>query len=166
MFYLVVKELGDCCWVFSFAVLNPLIQGVELLTSPWYLFLFAFTKSSMPYLSNLASSSNPKMRKKHGKKVVLREINCKRKMLWKRKDARRTAWKRERQQEEESDKGRAWDSDRKRWKEQEKWGDEKLVRRRCNPNYHLNFEFHPTFRWNYFSILIICSFLKKRCIFI
>jgi hypothetical protein len=48
------------------------------------------------------------------------------------------------------DTRRVWKSDRKRWKEEEKWGDEKWVRGTHNPNYHLDFEFHPTFGWNYF----------------
>ncbi len=74
-----MEELGECCWVISFIVFNALVQGVELLTSPWYLLVFVFTKSSMPCLSSLASSSNLEMRKRHGKRGVWREINHKRK---------------------------------------------------------------------------------------
>jgi len=45
--------------------------------------------------------------------------------------------------------GRAQESERE-MKGEEKWGDEKWMRGKRNANYRLDFEFHPTFGWNYF----------------
>ncbi len=39
---------------------------------------------------------------------------------------------------------------RERGREQEKWGDGTWMRGKQNLNYHLDFEFHPNFGWNYF----------------
>jgi len=135
-------------------MLSALVRSVKWSTSPWYLFTFTFTKSSMPCLSSSASPSTLKM-----KWVILRwKKDTKRKRLWVRKIAkeRRCEWERTQKGDLDKEKGGERNSatkeecKRKRWREQEKWGDKKRLRGRCNPNYRPDFKFHPTFGWNYF----------------
>jgi hypothetical protein len=112
------------------ALFNVLLCGVEWSchnfkwsTSPWYLLVFTFTKSSMPCLLNLTSSNNCEMKwitliwERHGKRKVVKEKDNENK-TWKKR-----MWKGDLEKEkgnerknmttqEKCNKGRVWKSER------------------------------------------------------
>jgi hypothetical protein len=82
----------------SFMVLSAFICDVRWLMSPWYLFMFFFSKFSMPCL--LIQLHQITLRwERHDKREVVREKECERDTLWKKKDTTWRAWERKMWQE-------------------------------------------------------------------
>jgi hypothetical protein len=92
-------------------------RSVKWLTSPWYLPMFGFTKSSMPYLLSSTSSSNLKMKwitliwERHKKRKVVKEKDNEKRM-WKGDLEKEKGNERKNITQEKCDKGRAWKSKR------------------------------------------------------